>query len=72
MNTPVSFERSLPLDRALLAECILALKMNDQPLPQPIADQWNAKGTGIALCMKFKLWGLKLSIKKLKLLQSRS
>jgi len=33
MDTPVHFERSLPLDRALMAECLLALKMNDELIP---------------------------------------
>lgn len=33
MDAPVNFERSLPLDRSLMAECILALKMNDEPIP---------------------------------------
>ena len=33
MDTPVNFERSLPLDKALMKECILALKMNDEPIP---------------------------------------
>lgn len=33
MNTAVNFERSLTLDKALMAECILALKMNDEPIP---------------------------------------
>ena len=33
MDTSVNFERSLPLDRALISECLLALKMNDEPIP---------------------------------------
>ncbi|MDO0823671.1 sulfite oxidase [Desulfosporosinus nitroreducens] len=33
MDTPVNYERSLPLDRTLLAECILGLKMNGEPIP---------------------------------------
>ncbi|WP_172408164.1 sulfite oxidase [Desulfosporosinus sp. FKA] len=33
MDTPVNFERSLPLDKTLLGECLLALKMNDEPIP---------------------------------------
>jgi DMSO/TMAO reductase YedYZ molybdopterin-dependent catalytic subunit len=33
MNTAVNFERSLPMDKALLAECILAWKMNNEPIP---------------------------------------
>jgi len=33
MDRPVNFERSLPMDKALLNECILALKMNDEPIP---------------------------------------
>ena len=33
MDTPVNFIRSLPLDKALLSECILALAMNDEPIP---------------------------------------
>ncbi|WP_282437883.1 molybdopterin-dependent oxidoreductase [Desulfosporosinus shakirovi] len=33
MDTPVNYERSLPLDRSLMAECILALKINDEPIP---------------------------------------
>ncbi|EGW37290.1 sulfite oxidase, partial [Desulfosporosinus sp. OT] len=33
MDSVVNFERSLPLDKTLMAECILALKMNDEPIP---------------------------------------
>ncbi|WP_407309377.1 sulfite oxidase [Desulfosporosinus sp. SB140] len=33
MDTNVNFERSLPLDKTLLSECILAWKMNDEPIP---------------------------------------
>lgn len=33
MDTVVNYERSLPFDRNLMAECILALKMNDEPIP---------------------------------------
>ncbi|AFM40451.1 sulfite oxidase-like oxidoreductase [Desulfosporosinus acidiphilus SJ4] len=33
MDTPVNFERSLPMNKELLGECLLALKMNDEPIP---------------------------------------
>ncbi|MHB8072941.1 sulfite oxidase [Desulfosporosinus fructosivorans] len=33
MENAVNYERSLLLDKALMSECLLALKMNDEPIP---------------------------------------